>query len=139
MKKYIRKHLKDEKRILKLLYIKGLFSKIGDIKSVGWESFKSGKKGRRGVNRSKYVFRDYLPELHFFSVDYWGEGSEYAVVEAYKSLLYWENGIHNEETGDFVPDFKRITNIQLIEHLKSLPTVKKDSKFNRFLKVRFDN
>jgi hypothetical protein len=70
MKKYIKKHLKDEKRILKLMYKKGIFELLGiNLNDLSWETLEYGKRQRR--RNRKYAFRDYLPELHVWSQDYW--------------------------------------------------------------------
>lgn len=133
MKKYIRKHLKDEKRILKLMYRKDIFKLLDiDIKSVDWEYLYKGRKGRKGIRRSKYGISDYLPELHTYWQDYWGEGDSKSVISCLRDYLYWEKAQHFDETG-FPLDTKYLKSDELIKYLSELPTKIHDSKFNTIL------
>jgi len=133
MRKYIRKHLKDEKRILKLMYRKGIFELLKiNINSVSWEYLLRGRKGRRGKGRSKYGIRQYIPELHTFWTDYWGEGDSCSVIENFKNHLHWEGCGEVDEVG--FPTSKYPTKEYLFKYLKSLPTIKNDSKFNIVLR-----
>lgn len=132
MKKYIKKHLKDEKRILKLMYKKGIFELLNiDFKELGWEYHLTGLKGRK--RNKQYATRDYLPELHEWTQDYWGEGDSHSVISFFREYLYWENISVFDENG-FPEKGRYFSNKQLIEHLNSLPTKNNNSKFNRFLK-----
>jgi hypothetical protein len=133
MKKYIRKHLKDEKRILKLMYSKGVFETLGIyLKDLAWEYLLQGKrKRRRGEN--KYAFRECLPELHVWTQDYWGEGDSNSVVEILKQHIYYGN-THDLDEDGFPLNSKFPKTNDVIAYLLKLPTKHNDSKFNRFLK-----
>ncbi len=131
MKKYIKKHLKDEKRILKLMYKKGIFELLGiDLKDLAWELLKDGKRQRR--RKRKYAFRDYLPELHVWSQDYWGDGDSNSVVDCYKDYYSWTYATEHDEDG-WPLNMKYPTNSFLISFLSKMPTKNNDSKFNKFL------
>ena len=131
MKKYIKKHLKDEKRILKLMYKKGIFELLGiNLNDLSWETLEYGKRQRR--RNRKYAFRDYLPELHVWSQDYWGEGDSNSIVSYYKQYYFWEYAKERDEDG-YPINVKYPTNKILIDFLSKMPTKNNDSKFNRFL------
>lgn len=131
MKKYIKKHLKDEKRILKLMYKKGIFELLNiDLKDLAWELLKDGKRQRR--RKRKYAFRDYLPELHVWSQNYWGEGDSDSVVGYFKDYYFWNYATEHDEDG-YPLNMKHPTNSFLISFLSKMPTKNNDSKFNKFL------
>lgn len=135
MKKYIRKHLKTEKRILKLMYRKGVFETLHiSMSDIQWEYLLTGKKHRNRKGRSPYKYRDWLPQLHVYSCDYWGECDSCSVVELYRDLLFWENATEFNENG-FPLNSKVVSDKQLVEHLKALPTKNSNSKFNSLLKT----
>jgi hypothetical protein len=135
MKKYIRKHLKDEKRILKLMYKKGIFEILRiNLKHLGWEYLLYGKRQRRRKGKNKYAFRECLPELHEWTQDYWGEGDSHSVINSFKEHLFWETAKEFDEESGFPINHKHAKNSFLIEYLTKLPTKNNDSKFNRFLK-----
>jgi len=132
----MRKHLKDEKRIIKLMYIKGLFKAFNiSLKHIGWEYLSEGKRKRKRKGRNKWGYKEYKPELFLYTVDYWGEGDETSIVDILQQDLYWVSGHFDEETSQFVAgDKKYYERSQLIAYLKTLPTVKKNSKINGYLK-----
>jgi hypothetical protein len=135
MKKYIRKHLKDEKRILKLMYKKGIFEILRiNLKHLGWEYLLYGKRQRRRKGKNKYAFRECLPELHEWTQDYWGEGDSHSVINSFKEHLFWETAKEFDEESGFPVNHKYPKNRFLIEYLTKLPTKNNDSKFNIFLK-----
>lgn len=138
MKNYIRKHLKDEKRIIKLMYQKGIFEILGlKFTDLSWEFNRQGKMQRK--RGKKYAWRDYLPELHYWWSDYYGEYDSRSVVWSFKDYLFFELGTGiNEETGWPIGS-NFFTNSELIEHLNKLPLKIKDSKINAILKVNYDN
>lgn len=136
MKKYIKKHIKDEKRILKLLYKKGLLDHY-NFDYLGWEFLHEGKKGRRRKNKSEYSFHEYLPELHIFSVDYWGEGDSTSVVESIRDSIIMENADYCPVDGWFNINKSVVKNKGFINYLESLPTKNNDSKFNKYLKINY--
>ncbi|MBS4028333.1 MAG: hypothetical protein KGZ58_06815 [Ignavibacteriales bacterium] len=134
MKKYIRKHLKDEKRVLMLMYKKGIFELLGiDYNCLSWEYLKYGKRQRKRPNNTRPYF-DTLPELHVWSQDYWGEGDSHSVVDSLKQYLFWETAKEIDEESGFPINHKYPTTKFLIHYLNELPTKNSNSKFNRVLK-----
>lgn len=134
MKKYIKKHIKQEKVIVKLLYKKGLLDE--DFKSLGWESFKTGKMPRRLKKGLKYKYREYIPELFIFYTDYWGEGMETPVVETYLSNWWYDYCCKNNLLDEnYYPTIKLFTKENFIKYLRSLPNKRSDSKINKLLKI----
>jgi hypothetical protein len=126
----IRTWKKQEKRIVKLLYQKGLI----DIKldQLYWESYKVFKTSKRKHGR-KYRKSIFLPEIHFATRDYWGETDEHSLVDSVLDGLWWENIIDDDiDWEEYNPEssFKYKGRIWFIKYLKSLPTIKKDSKIN---------
>ena len=123
MKKSIRKLVKDEKRIVKLMYIKGIL-KAFKIKpeQLSWELC--------------YCRKQDVPEIMIYFTDYWGEGDSYSIIDSYFEQLYLTTGFYNEETTEFVSENKINSREKLIKHLISLPTVLKNSKINKYLKVK---
>lgn len=135
MKKYIRKHLKDEKRILKLMYKKGIFDLLHiDLKSTAWECLKKGKKLRKRKGKREYGYTQYLPELHVFSCDYWGEWDSRSVLECYKDYLWYAENDELDEYGHPINKFNFSTS-NIIKHLQSLPTKINNGKINYYLKI----
>jgi hypothetical protein len=133
MKKYIRKHLKDEKRILKLMYRKGIFKLLDiNIESLCWEYLCRGKRLRKREGKRKYSYNEYLPELHTYYSDYWGDGDSKSVIDSFKDYLFWENAKSFNENG-FPLDTKYFKSDELIKYLSELPTKIHDSKFNGIL------
>lgn len=133
MKKYIKKHLKDEKRILKLMYKKGIFELLNvDFKHLCWEYLLDGKRQRK--RKGKWAYKDFLPELHLWTQDYWGEGESHSIVDSFKQYLFWETATDFDLDTGFPINQKYPTTKYLIEYLSKLPTKKNDSKFNRFLR-----
>lgn len=135
MKKYIRKHLKDEKRILKLMYYKGIFKimKI-NLESIAWEELLRGNKQRKGIGRQKYGGHDYLPELHVYTSDYYGECDSLSLINCYHEYLYYKDCYPDADGIGLISNSQMKTRSQLIQHLSKLPTVNKNSKINYILK-----
>lgn len=136
MKKYIKKHLKDEKRILKLMYKKGLFKTLGiNINHLEWEYLLSGKRKRRRKGKKKYASKEYLPELHEWTQDYWGEGDCHSIVSVMKDHIFWIDTDPNDyEEYGYPKNAKFPKTKDVIDFLLKLPTINNDSKFNIFLK-----
>jgi hypothetical protein len=139
MKKYIKKHLKDEKRILKLMYKKGIFKTLGiNMNNLGWEYLLYGKRQRRRKDKNKYAFRECLPELHEFTQDYWGEGDSHSVIGILKDNIYFgSTDVYDYDEDGFPKNAKIPTREDIINYLLKLPTKNNDSKFNRIL-IRSD-
>ncbi len=138
MKKYIKKHLKDEKRILKLMYKKGIFETLGiDLKDLGWEYLLTGKRLRKRKDKREFSFHEYLPELHIFTKNYWDEGDSYSVVKCLKDYIYFTE-TDNDEDG-FPLNTKYPENRDIINYLLKLPTKRNDNNFNKFLIRSSDN
>lgn len=134
MKKYIRKHKKDEKRILKLMYKKGFFKVLHlDFSDLCWEYSMEGKMLRRRRGKSKYSYNELLPELHVWTQDYYGEGDSRSVVECFREYLWYSQSEEQDESG--FPNEKSKNNSELIAYLKTLPTKNNNSKLNPLLKV----
>lgn len=133
MKGYIKLHLKREKRALKLMYRKGMFELLGiKLNDVAWECLLQGKRGRK--RKRKYGFIDWLPELHSYSCDYWGEWDSRSVVTSMKEYFHWTLSTGIDEKSGWPIGSKYFSHTELIEHLETLPTKKHDSKFNSILK-----
>lgn len=128
---------KQEKRIVKLLYKKGLLFdyKLSDLY---WNYYKVINKTKRKHGR-KYKFSKYAPELHYSTVDYWGECDEHSLVGYIIDYLYWENVIENtvteESFGYPESSFKFKGRLWFIRYLELLPTKINNSKINKLLKI----
>lgn len=132
--KITRRWIKSEKRIVRLLYKKGLLSdwKIDDFY---WEAYTPIKKRkyRRGKKQRRTI---YYPEIHFSTSDYWGECDEHSVVDSVIQALYWENLVSDERTedGSFPKSTFKIHKMDrqlLINYLKKLPTKISDNKIKK--------
>lgn len=134
MKKYIKQHLKSEKRILKLLYRKGIINK-SDFKNLEWCYYLHGKRIRNRRNKNKYHYVDYLPELCQWSTDYWGESDTHSWTSYFHSIIYWGNVEYIND--EYIPTIKSriITPQYMIKELKKMKDINKDSSFNKYLKV----
>lgn len=139
MKKYIKQHIKEEKQIVRLLYRKG-FIKPKELKTLGWDYCTQGKRGRKRKGKRNYSYSDYLPEVHYYWFDsYAGYGDSRSVIDYIIEKLWWDN--HNNdcdfgETGNSTygtSSFKYNGREWFIKYLKSLPTVRCDSKINKYL------
>lgn len=136
MRKFIRTWVKQEKRIVKLAYKKGL---LKDFKTDDfyWQEYRSSGRKERRRNGKKYSFTIYLPEIHYCVFDYWGEADEYSVVESIRQQLHWDNLTEppSDENGGWgVSEIDGLSRQELIEYLKKLPTVINDSKINEPLR-----
>lgn len=126
-----RKWVKDEKRIVSLLYKKGFLTdfKIEDLYWAEYNWF--GKKIRRSKFR-KYKYPVYMPEIHYSETDYWGETTEYSIVSHINNVFYWDNS--SPEDDDYSKSsFKKMTREQLIHYLMKFPTIISDNKINKVL------
>lgn len=133
---------KQEKRIVKLLYKKG-FLETFKLSKLYWEEFHPlHRKKKRIKNGIKYGGNVYAPEIHYSTVDYWGECDEHSLVAYIIDLLYWENAIENTVTEDSFgypdSDFKFKGRLWFINYLESLPTKRTDSKINKLLYLCYE-
>lgn len=133
MKVKWRKWVKDEKRIVRLLYKKGMLPDNIQVDNLYWEYFRTnGRQRKRGC---QYSFHNYLPEVHYCTYDYWGECDEHSVIENVKEGLYWKYSIGEYDTyGWPISSFTFKGRTWFIKYLKSLPTVNNDNKIRVALK-----
>jgi hypothetical protein len=137
-----RRWIKQEKRIVRLLYRKG-FLKDFKIKDLYWAEYNwlGRKKYRTKPNRYDgkfYRFPVYMPEVHYCTTDYWGESDEHSIVSHVLEVLHWSNidtENWDETSGEWPKStFKMMTRDKFIRYLNSLPTINSDNKINRILK-----
>lgn len=130
---------KQEKRIVRLLYRKGLLS---DMSNLYWASYK--ETGKKYKNKgSSYSWYGSLDEIYYCTWDYWSEYDEHPLVDEIIERLITE-GIPDyvfEECGyDYFQAMKH-SSFQykgrkwFIKYLEGLPTVRCDSKINKVLKI----
>lgn len=127
---------KQEKQLVKLLYRKGLLD--FKLEQLYWESFHvlNIQKRKHG---NKYKRHIYAPELHFSTVDYWGECNEHSVVSSIIEAFYWDDSIDYEiDNVKVESSFSYNGRPQLIKYLKTLPTKRIDSKINKVLKLSYN-
>ncbi len=123
--------IKQEKRIVQLLYKKGLIDL--PLNELYWNEYKTSNRYISG----KYRFSNYLPEIHFCTTDYWGESDEHSLVDSILDSWYWEHSYTDEtqQEGDYpLSNFKYRGRRWLIKHLKEFKSVNSDNKINRLLK-----
>ncbi len=123
MKKIVRKWIKEEKRIVKLLYRKGLLNYcIDNINELYWSSYVD------------HVKKTYLPEIYYSTKEYDGEYDEYSIVEISIDRILYKYDDSNEELKCLVNFcYKKDNRNLFITHLKSLPTIRNDHKINKIL------
>ena len=94
--------------------------------------FKRPKRKRE----SGYKYVRYFPEIHFGTVDYWGDGDEYPLVDFILESLYWDNAIKGTEDDSDYPDstFKYKGRKWLIKYLSDLPTKQFDNIITKRLR-----
>jgi hypothetical protein len=139
-----RRWVKEEKRIVSLLYRKGFLKdfKVEDLywAEYNWRTKKTYRTRPNSYDGKRYRFPVFLPEVHYFTTDYWGEGDEHSIVSHVMEHLYWEN----VDTTNWDPDSgeypksifnTRMTRPQFIKYLKGLPTVVPDHKINKILRT----
>jgi len=114
MLKCKRRWVKNEKRIIKLLYSRGLIEQ--EISELYWNAYLQ-------INNSPY-----LPQVHFCVTDYWGEADEHSVTDSCFEGIYWE--LRGEL--DHLPKDQKISSQQAqIKYLKALPRRIFNSKINK--------
>lgn len=138
--KALRPWVKQEKRIVKLMYRKGLIDV--DINDLYWEAYRryGGK-----YNHSSNVI--YYPEIHFAVVDYWNEVDEIPLVSSFVEQRIWE-GVPDDKLSKLcqlseeknlmsATTFKCKSRRWLMKWLKSQPNVRCDNKINKILKIGY--
>lgn len=135
----IRSWVKQEKRIVKLMYLKGFIDV--DINNLYWEEYKLyGKRYRSKYSGRKY--QGYLPEIYFAVADYWSE-AEIPLVGSFVEHRIWEDipddrlsklGESCMEDIMDLSDFKYKGRRWLIKWLSGKPNVRCDNKINKILK-----
>lgn len=136
-----RRWIKEEKRIVSLLYSRGLL-KDWKIKDLYWAEYSwLNKKYYRSSGGHRWPV--YMPEVHYCTIDYWGEGDEQSIVGTIIQHLYWGNidtTNWNPESGEYPPSkFTKMTRSQFIKYLRKLPIKVGDRKINSILnKVKID-
>lgn len=131
-----RRWIKEEKQLVYLLYRKGLLKDF-KLKDLYWAE-------HNWHNRKHYKSSDgyrwplYMPEIHFSTTDYWGEGDEHSIVENVIQHLYWEHidtTNWDSDSGKYPPStFPKMTRGQFIKYLKKMPTKVGDKHINKILK-----
>ncbi len=132
-----RRWIKEEKRIVYLLYRKGLLKDF-KVSDFYWAEYNwLGKRLRKSKN-NQYRFPIYMPEVHYYTTDYWGESDEHSIVSYVLDMLHWQHvdmDNWDDTSGEWPKStFKRMNRNQFIHYLKQLPTVVPDNKINKVLK-----
>lgn len=95
-------------------------------------------KVRKTESGFKYAI--YLPEVHYCTVDYWGEADEHGLVDGVLDYLGWKHGKVTED--EMWPDISACwwlhSRTALIKWLSLLPVKVHDSKINKVLKLNYD-
>jgi hypothetical protein len=132
--------IKQEKRIVRLLYRKGLLDgfKLRDLYWAEHHWFR-GKKYKS--KNTKYKYPIYMPEVHYCTTDYWGEADEHSVVSTILDHLYWIN-VDSGDLDRTEYEFPKSTfnwsmsREQLINYLSKLPTKVNNNKINKILRTK---
>jgi len=136
--------IKQEKRIVRLLYRKGLLGdfKIRDLYWAEYNWFKSRKyKVKNLISGKIYKHPIYMPEVHYYTTDYWGEGDEHSIVGTVLEHLHWVN-VDDEDWDPTSGEWPKSTfnwdtsREQFIKYLSKLPTKVSDNKINKILKTK---
>jgi hypothetical protein len=126
--KEIRRRIKEDKRIIILLYRKGELAFLDNIKDLYWEYYKHIGTSPKGKHRN-YSRLMYLGEIHFATRDYFGETDEHGVVDMHLEHTFWEEVGEDWDGMNEIPaSIRNYTRKQLIRDLKSQPNVKHGSK-----------
>lgn len=137
MKKYIKKHLKDEKRILKLIYRKGFFHKINiSLDALSWQDSFEGKTVKTKPNKLILNNKDCLPILCVCNENFGGDVQYMGVVNSFKEYLFWETAKDFDLESGYPVNQKYPSTNALIKFLSSLPDKVNNSKFKKHLLVK---
>lgn len=141
----IRSWVKQEKRLVKLMYRKGFIDAFIDINNLYWEEYKLYGKRYRSKHDSK-KYQGYLPEIYLAVMDYWREVDEIPLVRSFVEHHIWENipddklsklGEAYMEDVMELSDFKYKGRRWLIKWLSGKPNVRCDNKINKILKWEY--
>jgi hypothetical protein len=137
--------IKEEKRLVYLLYRKGFIKgqwKFRDLywQEHHWHNRKCYKTKHNLYDGRRYRYPVYMPEVHFCTSDYWGESDEHSIVNAVRQELIWkgmETIAWDEDWGDVgsKSKFSKMTRGQFIKYLMGLPNKVSDKKINKLLKT----
>ena len=137
MNKEVKLWKKQEKRIVKLLYKKGFLTDF-KIEDFYWAEFR-WLRGKKYTSKRGYKYPMYLPEVHFGTTDYWGEGNEHSLVDSIFDTLFWKNVDYDkwDKTSGEWPEstFSNLTRPQFIKYLRGLPTKINDNKIRKILNL----
>ena len=131
---------KQEKRIVRLIYRKGLLSL--NTSDLYWASYK--ETGKRYKNKgSSFIWSGYLDEVYYCTWDYWGDCNEHPLVDEIIDNLIEKSIPDNvfEECGyDYYKamehsSFQGKGRRRFIKYLEGLTTVRCDAKINKVLKI----
>ena len=135
-----RRWVKEEKRIVRLLYRKG-FLKDFKITELYWAEYNwlnnKKYKTKHKYDGRFYRFPVYMPEIYYYTTDYWGESDEHSIVSTIKEKLYWsevDTENWNSELGYPKSNFPKLSRRQFIKYLDKLPTIISDNKINKIVK-----
>lgn len=78
---------KHSKRIAKLALKKGIIDKKF-YKELYIEYYTEYKRPKR-KSKGGYRITRYFPELHFCTVDYWGEADETSIIDMIEEEIHW--------------------------------------------------
>lgn len=122
------KFKKEEKRLVKLLYKKGLLAYF-DLKEFYWAAYHKQRAKKRKHGR-KFRGTVYFPEVHFCQTDYWGESDEHSIV----NHIYGGVEVVGEDGNYYL---KSITRLKRIKLLQKLPTKINNNKIKSVLKIQY--
>lgn len=123
---------KAEKRIVRLLYRKGLI--LLPLDRLYWAAYKPERKPNR-KSKSGYRLSRYYDEVYYDTTDYWGEVDEHPLVDRAQDELYWGGVDTVTWDGESFPPstFNYLSRRGFENYLKTLPTMISDNKINRIL------
>jgi hypothetical protein len=138
-----RQWVKEEKRIVSLLYRKGLLKdfKITDFYWAEYHWFRSRKYKSKTISYDgkRYSYPIYLPEVHYCTTDYWGESDEHSIIGTILDHLHWGN-IDDENWDPTSGEYPKSTfnwsmsRRQFIKYLEKLPTKVSDRKIDKLIR-----
>lgn len=140
MRKAKRLWIKQEKRIIKLIYRKGLIPFDLKLNELYWAEYHSTNKRYKSKN-GKYKHTEYLPEIFYGVSDYWGEWDEHGIVNMVMDVLYWKHTIPTDiDDGEYPKSTFKFNGRQwFINYLSKLPTINHDNKINKLLRINREN